>query len=122
MNLFEELSKDNFEIYAGKHYTNNQALTMEDFHEDLSRLKYIKRIFRRYITTGDIQHRLALNHIITFFNVFDNAAAKNILLYKMDEDMLPAIKTILIYLNILGDDEMIETPLDVKMIKMLREL
>ena len=40
---FDELNEDNYMMFAIKHYENPQAVTQEDFYEDLKKFKYIKR-------------------------------------------------------------------------------
>ena len=39
---FDELNDDNYMMFAIKHYENPQAVTQEDFYEDLKKFKYIK--------------------------------------------------------------------------------
>ena len=71
---FGELTKDNWVIFAIKHYDNPSSVTYEDFEEDLNRFKYIKRLLKRYEMTGELKTHLILNHIILMYNVFDDAA------------------------------------------------
>jgi len=54
MNL-NELNPQNWIIFAIKHYHNPQSVTYGDFEEDLKRFKYIKRLLRRYETTGELR-------------------------------------------------------------------
>ena len=49
-----ELSKNNFELYAAKHYQRDKWATTEDFKEDISRFKYINRLINRYYRDDDI--------------------------------------------------------------------
>ena len=48
---FTELNDDNFLLFAIKHYDNPNAMTKDDFLEDLKRFKYIKRLLKRYDKT-----------------------------------------------------------------------
>ena len=41
---FDELNEDNYIIFAIKHYDNPQAVTQDDFFEDMKRFKWIKRL------------------------------------------------------------------------------
>ncbi len=50
------------------------AVTKEDFFEDLSRFKYIKKLLRRYVKSGELKTNLLINHFIIVFNVFNDAA------------------------------------------------
>ena len=49
---FDELNEDNYMMFAIKHYENPQAVTQEDFYEDLKKFKYIKRLLKRYQTVS----------------------------------------------------------------------
>jgi hypothetical protein len=95
---FDELNKDNYLLFAIKFYNNPQALTKEDFDDDLKRIKYIKRLLKRYRNTGILKTQLILNHLIVLFNVFDDAAIP-LLFYSLDEDLWPCIKSFLVFLN-----------------------
>ena len=61
---FDELTPDNWTIFAIKNYNNPQSVTYADFEEDIKKFKYIKRLFRRFETTGELKKHLILNHII----------------------------------------------------------
>ena len=39
---FDELNEDNYMMFAIKHYENPQAVTQEDFYEDLKSLNILK--------------------------------------------------------------------------------
>ena len=49
---FDELNENNYLLFAIKFYNNPNALTKEDFEDDLKRIKYIKRLLKRYKNTG----------------------------------------------------------------------
>ena len=66
--------------------------------DDLKRIKYIKRLLKRYKNTGVLKTHLILNHLTVLFNVFDDAATP-LLFYNLEEDLWPAIKSFLIFLN-----------------------
>jgi hypothetical protein len=95
---FNELNEDNFLLFAIKNYDNPHCSTKDDFFEDLKRFKYIKRLFKKYHTTGDLKTHLLLNHIIIIFNLFDDAGTP-LLFYKLESIYWPALKSFLIYLN-----------------------
>ena len=71
---FDELNENNYLLFAIKFYDNPQALTRDDFDDDLKRIKYIKRLLKRYKNTGELKVHLILNHLTVLFNVFDDAA------------------------------------------------
>ena len=123
-----ELSNENFLLYAAKHYDNPSCLTLKEFHDDLKRIKYIKRLFKRYKKTGIIAERLLLNHIILMHNVFGEAVVP-ILFFKIEKEFWSQLKTFLVYLNYLKEHSFIsekvseETiPLDTNIINKLRNI
>ena len=95
---FDELNEDNYLLFAIKFYDNPQALTKEDFEDDLKRIKYIKRLLKRYKKTGVLKTHLILNHLTVLFNVFDDASVP-LLFYSLEKDLWPYIKSFLIFLN-----------------------
>ena len=72
---------------------------MDEFNEDLNRIKYIKRLLRKYIKTGILRERLILNHLIILQNVFGPTVTSRILFFKVDKELYSELKTFLIYLN-----------------------
>ena len=98
--MFDDLNDDNFLIYAAKAYDKPHIITSE-FEEDLKRLKYVKRLLRKYRQTGDFKERLILNHVIILSNVFGVESTVNMLFFKVDPEDYPLLKTILIFLNYL---------------------
>jgi hypothetical protein len=95
---FDELNENNYLLFAIKFYNNPQALTKEDFEDDLKRIKYVKRLLKRYKTTGVLKIHLILNHLTVLFNVFDDATVP-LLFYNLERDLWPLIKSFLIFLN-----------------------
>ena len=88
-----------------KEYNNPQCIDIEEFNDDLRKIKYIKRLFNQYASEGVLKERLLLNHIIIFYNVFPPKAATKILFYKIEERFWPILKTFLFYLNLLPENE-----------------
>jgi len=95
---FDELNESNYLLFAIKFYNNPQSVTREDFEDDLKRIKYIKRLLKRYKNTGELKVHLILNHLTVLFNVF-NEAAVPLLFYNLEEDLWPYIKSFLLFLN-----------------------
>ncbi len=94
----DELNQDNWVIFAIKNYNNPQSVTYSDFEEDIKKFKYIKRLFRRFETTGELKQHLILNHIILLYNVFGDAATP-LLFYKIEKNYWPVMKAFLLFLN-----------------------
>ena len=97
--LFDDLTDDNFLMYAMKEYNDIQCTDIEEFYDDLKKIKYIKRLFNIYKNTGQLKERLILNHLIVFYNVFPIQSGTRILFYKIERDFWPMLKTFLIFLD-----------------------
>jgi len=97
----EKIDNSNFNDYVSQHYSNSNCSGLSEFYDDLERIKYIKRLFNRYHSKGDIRPRLLLNHIIILQNVFGATACSRILFHKMEIKFHPYLKSFLIYLNYL---------------------
>jgi len=121
-----KLNDDNFLMFAMRHYDNPQCKNIEEFHEDMNRIKYLKRLFRKYKTSGVLRERLILNHLIIFTNVFGIEAAARLLFLRIEEDLHIYLKTFLVFLNSLPSDipeaDVIRIPLDRRIIVRLREI
>ena len=98
---FKTLNKNNFIMYAMKMYTNPQCSDMDEFYEDLNRIKYIKRLLGRYESRGHLRERLLLNHIIILNNVFGSEACCRILFFKIENKYHSHLKALLSYLQYL---------------------
>lgn len=123
---FYKLTDDNYLMYAMKHYNNPQCKNIEEFHEDMNRIKYLKRLFRKYKTSGILRERLILNHLIIFTNVFGVEASSRLLFSRIEKDLHTFLKTFLIFLNSLPEEipeeDLILIPLDRRIIAKLREI
>ena len=56
-----DLNEKNFLLYAMKEYNNPQCIDIEEFNDDLRKIKYIKRLFNQYASEGVLKERLLLN-------------------------------------------------------------
>jgi hypothetical protein len=97
MNI-RELNHENWLFFAIQNYNNPLSVTYSDFEEDLKRFKYIKRLLRRYETTGELKTHLILNHVIVLYNVFDDAATP-LLFYRVEATYWSTIKAFMLFLN-----------------------
>ena len=100
---FDDLNDDTFLMYAMREYNNMQCTDIEEFYDDLKKIKYIKRLFNAYKNNGLLKERLILNHLIIFYNVFTLQAGTRILFYKIEKDFWSILKTFLIYLDRMPD-------------------
>lgn len=98
----DDLNDDNWQLYAARVYEKPAAITSE-FEEDLARLLYIKRLLTKYYSSGVLNDRLILNHIIVLYNVFGIPAATRLLFLKMEKKDLIVIKPFLVFLDLLPE-------------------
>ena len=103
--IFDDLNEKNFLLYAMKEYNNPQCTDVEEFNDDLKKIKYIKRLLNQYVSEGVLKERLLLNHIIVFYNVFPPAAATRILFFKIEERFWSILKPFLFYLKLMPEDK-----------------
>ena len=96
------ISEENFIIYAARYYNNPSCSTEADFLQDVNKIKFIVKMFKRYEKDGVINERLVLNHIILLYNVFDREAATRMLVLKC-QDHLSTLKPFLVLLNFWPD-------------------
>ena len=96
--IFNELTEDNFLLFAIKNYENPQAVTKEDFDKDLNHFKYIKRLLKRYKNSGQLKTHLLLIHFIILYNIFGEATTP-MLFFKIEEDLWPCMKTFVMFLG-----------------------
>ena len=89
------LNDSNFLLYAASHYQNRYD--NDEFNEDISRFKYLKRLFSRYDEKAELRERLILNHIIIIYNVFGHEASTKMLFFKIEEKHWKYLKTFFIF-------------------------
>ena len=121
---FDELNESNYTMFAIKHYDNPQAVTQEDFYEDMKRFKWIKRLLNKYKNSGDLNVHLLLNHFIILYNVFGEATTA-LLFYKIDKDLWGVLKTFIVYLERIPElpkTYLHDIPVDEKCLEILNDL
>ena len=99
---FENLTDENIMLYAAKAYDRPNCV-MSEFTEDMKRLNYLKRLFRRYHKHGEMRERLILNHIVVLYNIFGAEASTRILFYNTSKDDYSILKTYLLFLNLMPE-------------------
>ena len=123
-----ELTQDTFLLYAAQHYNNTSCSSLKEFESDLKRMKYIKRLLKRYKKNQVLSERLILNHLILLHNVFSDALIPMLFL-KFETEYWSEIKTFLVFLNYLPEQYQItknihinDVPLDGNIIHKLRKI
>jgi len=122
MSDFSKLTLDNIMMFAMKHYDNPSCVDKKEFLDDMKRFKYLKRLFRKYDTSKMLKIRLILNHIIVLANVFGVDASSTLLFFKLDKKHWPMLKTFLVYLNYMPENDLKDIATDLKILKELREI
>jgi len=75
---------------------------IDEFNEDIKRIKYIKKLLTRYENSGELNERLVLNHLIILNNVFGPEFLSMILYLKM-KNCMRLLKPFLVFLSIMPD-------------------
>ncbi len=104
--MFQNLTEENYILYAMRAYDNPSCIDIAEFYSDLARFKYLKRLYRRYKNTGNLDSlkvRLALNHLVISYNVFDIQSLTRLLFLKIESELWPILATFLSYLKFLPD-------------------
>ena len=120
--MYEKITNDNIMMFAIKHYDNPQCEGEKEFHDDMKRFKYIKRLFKKYSMSGQLKERLLLNHIIVLRNLFGTEACVTLLLFKTQKEYLGVLKSFLIFLNMIREDELTEIESDNYVLEVLKEI
>ena len=89
-------------LYAAKAYDKPNCI-MSEFTEDMKKLNYLKRLFRRYRKHGEMRERLILNHIVVLYNLFGPEVTARLLFFSMSKEDYSILKTYLVFLNIMPD-------------------
>ena len=120
--MYENITSDNVIMFAIRHYDNPQCESEKEFYDDMKRFKYIKRLFRKYREANILKERLLINHIIILRNLFGSEACVTLLLFKIQREYWSSLKSFLIFLNMIRDDELINVQHDSFVLERLREL
>ena len=120
--MFEKITSENVMMFAIKYYDNPQCEGEKEFYHDMKKFKYIKRLLRKYDDSGVLKERLLLNHIIVLNNLFGPEACVTLLLFKVQKEYWDTLKSFLLYLNIIREDELQEVKENKDVLEILRKL
>ena len=100
--MFEKITKENWFLFAMKHYDNPKPNGELEIYDDMKRFKYIKRLFRKYKSKKILKERLIINHLI----VFGTEATVTLLLFKTEREYHSLLKTFLTHLKYIDINEL----------------
>ena len=120
--MYDKITDENVIMFAIRHYDNPHCESEKEFHDDMKRFKYIKRLLRKYKETGILKERLLLNHIIILNNLFGPEACVTLLLFKIQREYWETLKAFLLFLNMVRDDELMEYTAKGEVLETLRKL
>ncbi len=104
--MFEKITKENWFLFAMKHYDNPKPNGELEIYDDMKRFKYIKRLFRKYKSKKILKERLIINHLIVLQNVFGTEATVTLLLFKTEREYHSLLKTFLTHLKYIDINEL----------------
>ena len=120
--MYEKITTENVMMFAIKHYDNPQCEGEKEFHDDMKRFKYIKRLLRKHKDSSILKERLLLNHIIILNNLFGPEACVTLLLFKIQKEYWETLKSFLLYLNMIREDELSEVETNLEVLDVLRKI
>ena len=127
---FDNLTNENIMLYLVKAYDKPNCI-MSEFNDDMKRFNYLKRLFQRYRKYNELREQLVLNHLVVLYNVFGPEVASRALFFKVSKDDYSALKTYMLFLNIMperirgikGQDIVSSNiPVDMKIAEALRQI
>ena len=99
MIAFDNLTNENWLLYAFQNYRMKEYTTTREFVSDVNITKYINRQFNGYRRNDVLKCRLTMNHIIVYFNVFQFEAAQRLLFFKTAPNNWSLLKMFLMFLE-----------------------
>ena len=103
---FNKLTKDNFLLFAAKHYDNPCCSSVDDFNNDMKLLTTLKRNFsfvKKHLNNPNTRSKpikKLVNTIITINNLFGIKGGQRLIFFYLPESFHPMMKSISIFLNI----------------------
>ena len=103
----DELIEDTFYKFAFSKL-KTRYLAESEFKSLLKHIIYIKRLLKKYKDNPkNINVNLLINHFIILYNEFDHKSITEILFYQVNSIYYPQIKTVLLMLNKIKNEDII---------------
>ena len=120
--MYKKITSENVTMFAIRNYDNPHCEGEKEFYDDMKRFKYIKRLLRKHKDTGVLKERLLLNHIIVLNNLFGPEACVTLLLFKIQGEYWETLKSFLLFLNMIREDELNNVRENKFVLEILRKL
>ena len=92
------LDENNFLLVAAKAYSNPHCLDLNEFYQDVAKIRQFGKNLSKYKRTGSLKMRTIINQLIFLFNVFETEGLVSLLVYKNYQN-LDALVPMLRYLG-----------------------
>ena len=115
------LTQENYIGIAMHYYDNVQCNTISEFETDLYRIICVKKLIDKYLSSGKVNLRLLLNHIIVLRNSF-NEITFSLIRLRLEDKHFPIIKSILVYLRYIESDDWNDIQEDSNIFNELRKI
>lgn len=97
------LNESNYLQFAMRHYARPSCTSINDFNEDLNRIKHLKKLLNKLYNGKTVKIQLLLNHLTIMYNVFDQNACTAMLFFKVDREYWDILKALLCHLNLMPE-------------------
>jgi len=95
----ELLNEQNFNYFAKLKYNNPVCESVEEFNDDIKRIKYIRRLFQKFDEEKVLKHHLICNHILILINLFGEESALRMIFFRLEKKYHGFLKAFINYLN-----------------------
>ena len=109
--MYKKITSENVTMFAIRNYDNPHCQGEKEFYDDM-----------KYKETNVLKERLILNHIIILRNLFGPEACVTLLLFKIQQEYFGTLKSFLLYLNMIREDELRSIKEDKYTLDTLRKL
>lgn len=94
-----KLTKQNYRVFAAHYYDNPLCVNEAEFDDDLFKVTSIKKLVTSIVIGIPYNLQLILNQVVCFYNVFEHQAATQLLEFKMSDEHIPYMNSVLTFLS-----------------------
>lgn len=100
----------------------NNPYARSNFDRDFNVFMTVRKMITRYHNTGTINERLLINNVVLCLNAFGTYKVNRVFAAVLEEDQLPVVKSVLVFLQQLVEAEMAHVDSDRVMCDILRHV